>query len=43
VNVCGSRFAASDPALPRSRVVYDYTLPEDLVPILDAVLRRVGR
>ncbi|MEU4807403.1 hypothetical protein [Actinosynnema sp. NPDC023587] len=32
----------TDPASPRSQAVYDYTLPEELVPILDAALRRVG-
>ncbi|WP_141974942.1 hypothetical protein [Saccharothrix saharensis] len=32
-----------DPNAPRSQTVHDYTLPEDLVPILDAALRRIGR
>jgi hypothetical protein len=27
---------------PRAAAVYDYTLPEHLVPILDAALRQLG-
>ncbi|KOX27100.1 hypothetical protein ADK67_14915 [Saccharothrix sp. NRRL B-16348] len=33
----------TDPTQPRSTTVHDYTLPEELVPILDAALRHLGR